>query len=84
MEEGLFVIDPEGKILLTNAAPNPHRFDTCGREILLGTYQVSPAQRLVDEAQVNLWTDEIELEEKIYLCSITPIRAGKAKIVLLP
>lgn len=84
MEEGLLVIDPEGKILMTNRSADT----LTGSSRAIGRYYWemlrSPRlNNLIDEASQRSQTDEIELDNRIYLCSITPIHGGKAKIILL-
>ncbi len=84
MGEGLLVIDPEGKVLLTN----PSADTLIGSARPAGRYywelvRSPKLNSLVDEAKQGPLTDRIEIEEKVYLCSITPIRAGRAKIILL-
>jgi two-component system, OmpR family, phosphate regulon sensor histidine kinase PhoR len=84
MDEGLLVLDSQGRIMLANRSVNA----ITGTDNTAGRYYWelirSPRlNSLFDMAAQGSLTDEIELGEKTYLCSITPIHSGKDRIILL-
>jgi len=84
MEEGLIVIDSEGRIMLVNRSAEA----LIRSEKAVGRYywelvRSPKLNGLVDEASRTSLAGEINLDEKIYLCSITPIHTGKARIIIL-
>ncbi|HQG31539.1 MAG TPA: ATP-binding protein [Deltaproteobacteria bacterium] len=84
MKEGLIVIDSEGRILLMNKSAQAliDSGKAAGRHYweLIRSPKLNS---LVDEAAKAPLTGEISLDDKSYLCSITPIRTGREKIVIL-
>lgn len=83
MKEGLMVIDALGRILLVNRSAQA----LIDSEKAIGRHywelvRSPKLNSLVDGATGTSAADEISLEDKIYLCSITPIRMGKAKIII--
>ncbi|HOO47773.1 MAG TPA: ATP-binding protein, partial [Deltaproteobacteria bacterium] len=82
--EALLVIDTRGKILMFNESAKR----IAGSEKILGRYfwEVIRSVKLnaiVEQADKRPVSDDFEMEESFYLCSVTPIRSGRAKVVLL-
>ena len=84
MSEGLLVLDLQGKIQLANQSAR----EIAGAEGIVGRcpWEVIRSQRLnelLEQAPQQPVSGEIELGEKIYLCSLTPVRSGKTRVMLL-
>lgn len=84
MSEGLLVLDSRGRIQLANRSAR----EITGAEGVVGrcSWEIIRSQRLnelVEQAPDQPVSGEIELGEKIYLCSLTPIRSGKTRVMLL-
>jgi len=82
--EALLVIDNRGKILMFNESAKR----IAGSEKILGRYfwEVIRSVKLnaiVEQVDNRPVSDDFEMEESFYLCSVTPIRSGRAKVVLL-
>jgi two-component system, OmpR family, phosphate regulon sensor histidine kinase PhoR len=84
MDEGLMVIDAQGRILLVNRSAEALMDSGKAAGRYYWELIRSPKlNSLVDAATQASMADEISLDDKVYLCSITPIRTGKAKIIIL-
>ncbi len=84
MSEGLLVLDSQGRIQLANQSAR----EIAGAKDIAGrcSWEVIRSQRLnelVERAPQQPVSGEIELGEKIYLCSITPVPSGKTRVMLL-
>ncbi|HHO76510.1 MAG TPA: HAMP domain-containing protein, partial [Deltaproteobacteria bacterium] len=84
MTEALLVIDNRGKILMFNESAQR----IAGSEKILGRYfweviRSVKLNEIVEKAKDRPASDDFEMENTFYLCSVTPIRSGRAKVVLL-
>lgn len=84
MTEALLALDSHGKVRLVNRSAG----DLIGTERVIGRYyweviRSPQLSSLVEKASQQPATGSIDLDEKTFLCSVTPIRAGKAKVLLL-
>jgi two-component system phosphate regulon sensor histidine kinase PhoR len=84
ISEILLVLDREGKILLFNdgAAKISNLINLTGRYYweVIRSSQLSRMVGKVDKGPIH---GDVQLGRKSYLCSITPVESGKAKVVLL-
>jgi two-component system, OmpR family, phosphate regulon sensor histidine kinase PhoR len=84
MNEGLVVIDDMGKIVLVNKSAEA--LVDSGKSVGRHYWELIRSPRLnslVDGAASAPAADEITLDDRVYLCSVTPVRHGKTKIILL-
>lgn len=84
ISEALLVLDVDGKVLLYNTAAQ--KIIPAGT--ILGRYywELIRSERfneLVQNAPAGPGSGEVELQEKTYLCSVTPLASRRAAIVLL-
>jgi two-component system, OmpR family, phosphate regulon sensor histidine kinase PhoR len=84
MTEALLVLDEEGKVRLFNAGaqklmPAEKIMDRYYWELLRSTR----LNALIEEGSERSISGEVELADKSFLCIITPLASGKAKVVLL-
>ncbi len=84
MSEGLLVLDSQGKIQLANRSA----CEITGTDGMIGrcSWEVIRSSRLnelLEQAPQQPASGEIELNEKVYLCSLTPVRSGKTRVMLL-
>ncbi len=84
MTEALLVLDGQGKIRLVNAAA---RKIMPGENILGRHYwellRSVKLNALIDASPGGPASGEVEIAEKTFLCSITPLASGKSRVVLL-
>lgn len=83
MSEGLLVLDREGIILLTNESAS-ELFDV---EPIRGRYfwevvRSLKFNSLLERSDTGPVIDDVDLGEKTFLVSITPLRSGNARVVL--
>jgi len=84
MSEGLLVLDSQGKIQLANRSAREivgadGMISRCSWEVI----RSSRLNELLEQAPQQPVSGEIELGEKVYLCSLTPVRSGKTRVMLL-
>ncbi|HPA85793.1 MAG TPA: ATP-binding protein, partial [Deltaproteobacteria bacterium] len=84
MSEALLALDDRGRVRLANRSAG----DLFGTEKVIGRYsweliRAPELNGLIERASQQPAAESIDLEDKTYLCSVTPIRSGKAKVILL-
>lgn len=82
--EALLVIDNEGRILMFNeSAKKIIKSNTIAGKYYWEVIRSGQFNALVERAGKAPASNDFALDDKSYLCSITPIRSGKAKVILL-
>ncbi|MGC9325279.1 MAG: ATP-binding protein [Desulfomonilia bacterium] len=84
MGEALLVLDSEGRVSLANTRGEK----IIGAEQILGRYywelfRSMNLNRLIDEGSVAPVSADIELDDRSYRCSVTPLRFGGSRVVIL-
>ena len=84
MNEGLLVLDEEGKVRLFNESARKIMLaDTVMGRYYWELLRSSRLNSLIEQAGSQPVSGEIDLAEKAYLCSITPLASGKSRVVIL-
>lgn len=84
ISEALLVIDKEGRIILFNkSAERIARSDRIAGKYYWEVIRSERFNSLVELEDNAPASNDFELNERSYLCSVTPIRSAEAKVILL-
>ncbi len=84
MAEALLALDEKGRVRLANSSAE--RLFGTGK--VLGRYyweivRSPQLNNLIERASRQQATDTVDIDDKVYLCSVTPVSSGKARVVLM-
>jgi two-component system phosphate regulon sensor histidine kinase PhoR len=83
ISEGLFLLDKQGRIILfNNSAKKITKTDAIAKKYYWEVLRSHKITEILSEKEKDNVVEEITLDDKVYLCSITPLTGGRTILLL--
>jgi len=84
MNEGLMVLDNQGRILISNtSADRITGLETTRGRYYWEAFRSLQLNALLERPETSSITEELELDDRIYLLSITPLQSGRGNVLIM-